>query len=120
MSRIHQLQHDPLEKVKDKFAGRGVVVLASNFDTIMQLKVILMRPRKLRPTIPLEVHYWANKMTEDNLKTSPAYTSPSPSATSPSLTTLSASKRTAPILASNSSLPRSSTQVPRALAARLG
>ncbi|SPQ24042.1 9354645e-cbb1-45b5-9613-531a34494b22 [Thermothielavioides terrestris] len=54
----------PWEEVKDKFSGRGVVVLAGNDQTVMQLKVILRRLANLRSTIPVEVHYWDDEMDE--------------------------------------------------------
>ncbi|KAK4041132.1 mannosyltransferase putative-domain-containing protein [Parachaetomium inaequale] len=46
----------------------GVVVLAGNHDTVMRLKVFLRRLVQLRSKIPVEIHYWDDEMTEDNLK----------------------------------------------------
>ncbi|KAK4139153.1 glycosyltransferase family 71 protein [Dichotomopilus funicola] len=64
----HFVTHDmiPWETVKDKFSGRGIVVLAGNHDTTMRLKVVLRRLTKLKATIPIEVHYWADEMSPAN------------------------------------------------------
>lgn len=56
------------EKVKDKFDGRGLVVVAGNHDTVMRLKVVLRRLVKLKSKIPMEIHYWDNEMNEVTLK----------------------------------------------------
>ncbi|KAK3294259.1 mannosyltransferase putative-domain-containing protein [Chaetomium fimeti] len=54
----------PWEKVKDKFEGRGVVILAGNRDTAMHLKVVLRRLTMLRSKIPMEIHYWGDEMNK--------------------------------------------------------
>jgi len=59
----------PWRKVKDRFKGRGLVILAGNNDTIMRLKVILRRLVRLRSQIPVEVHYFSDEeMTEEKRK----------------------------------------------------
>jgi alpha 1,2-mannosyltransferase len=58
----------PWEKVKNRFEGRGLVVLAGNHDTKMRLKVSLRRLKKIGSTIPVEVHYWDDEMNEENLE----------------------------------------------------
>jgi alpha 1,2-mannosyltransferase len=58
----------PYGIVKDKFEGRGIVILAGNQDTLMRLKVILRQLVKLQSTIAIEVHYWDDEMTEASQK----------------------------------------------------
>lgn len=58
----------PWADVKDKFAGRGIVVVAGNHDTVMRLKVVLRRLLWLRSKMPVEVHYWDDEMSLDVLR----------------------------------------------------
>lgn len=58
----------PYELVKDKFVGRGVVILAGNQDTLTRLKVILRQLVNLQSVIPVEVHYWDDEMNELSMK----------------------------------------------------
>ncbi|OIW34309.1 hypothetical protein CONLIGDRAFT_626342 [Coniochaeta ligniaria NRRL 30616] len=55
----------PWEMVKDKFEGKGIVILAGNHDTTMRLKVVLRRLKVLQSKMPVEIHYWDDEMTED-------------------------------------------------------
>ncbi|KAL0933745.1 family 71 glycosyltransferase [Colletotrichum truncatum] len=52
----------PYTSVKDRFFGRGLVIVAGNADTIMRVKVILRQLKKLGSSIPIEIHYWDNEM----------------------------------------------------------
>lgn len=58
----------PYDLVKDKFEGRGLVILAGNQDTLMRVKVILRQLVKLQSSIAVEVHYWDTEMNEANQK----------------------------------------------------
>lgn len=55
----------PWDMVKDKFEGKGIVILAGNHDTTMRFKVVLRQLKKLQCKLPIEVHYWDDEMTED-------------------------------------------------------
>ncbi|WQF86714.1 Putative alpha-mannosyltransferase, nucleotide-diphospho-sugar transferase [Colletotrichum destructivum] len=57
-----QGQMIPYASVKDRFSGRGLVIVAGNADTVMRVKVILRQLKKLGSTIPVEIHYWDNEM----------------------------------------------------------
>ncbi|KAJ0280647.1 hypothetical protein COL940_006144 [Colletotrichum noveboracense] len=52
----------PYTTVKDRFLGRGLVIVAGNADTIMRVKVILRQLNRLGSTIPIEIHYWDTEM----------------------------------------------------------
>lgn len=52
----------PYARVKDRFSGRGLVIVAGNADTVMHVKVILRQLKKLGSTMPIEIHYWDNEM----------------------------------------------------------
>ncbi|KAK4118425.1 glycosyltransferase family 71 protein [Parathielavia appendiculata] len=58
----------PWDKVKNKFAGKGIVVVAGTSDTVMRLKVVLRRLAKLQSKLPVEVHYWDDETDENTLK----------------------------------------------------
>ena len=58
----------PWENVKRRFQGRGIVVTAGNHDTVMRLKVVLRRLKKLGSRLPVEIHYWDDEMTEATMK----------------------------------------------------
>jgi alpha 1,2-mannosyltransferase len=47
----------PWDKVKHKFAGKGIVIVAGNYNKVMRLKVVLRRLAKLRSKLPVEIHY---------------------------------------------------------------
>ncbi|KAB5522069.1 glycosyltransferase family 71 protein [Coniochaeta sp. 2T2.1] len=66
----------PWEMVKDKFEGRGLVILAGNQDTTMRLKVILRRLKVLGSKIAIELHYWDDEMSDDTMKELAAMYSP--------------------------------------------
>lgn len=56
----------PWDNVKDRFSGRGIVVLAGNADTLTRLKVTLRALLKIGSSIPVEVHYWDDELSEES------------------------------------------------------
>jgi alpha 1,2-mannosyltransferase len=58
----------PWDMVKDKFEGRGIVILAGNHDTLSRLKVVLRQLVKLQSEMPIEIHYWDDEMSEDSMR----------------------------------------------------
>jgi alpha 1,2-mannosyltransferase len=63
-----QGQMIPWDRVKHRFAGKGIVIVAGNYNTVMRLKVVLRRLAKLRSKLPVEIHYWDDEMSEATLK----------------------------------------------------
>ncbi|KAK1573529.1 family 71 glycosyltransferase [Colletotrichum navitas] len=57
-----QGQMIPYANVKDRFWGRGLVIVAGNADTVMRVKVILRQLKRLGSTIAVEIHYWDTEM----------------------------------------------------------
>ncbi|KAK2607166.1 hypothetical protein N8I77_005868 [Diaporthe amygdali] len=58
----------PYSEVQKKFAGRGLVVVAGNQDTLKRVEVILRSLVRLRSSIALELHYWDDEMSEQDRK----------------------------------------------------
>ncbi|KAF2231439.1 glycosyltransferase family 71 protein, partial [Viridothelium virens] len=58
----------PYEKYKDRFEGRGIVIVAGNQKSLKRVRVILRALTKLRCQLPIEVHYWGDEMTEESQK----------------------------------------------------
>ena len=56
----------PFEEYKDRFEGRGIVIVAGNERSMKRVRVILRALAKLRCRMPIELHYWDNEMTEDS------------------------------------------------------
>lgn len=54
----------PYATVKDKFSGRGLVIVAGNQDTLMRVRVILRALIKLGSKIPVEINYWDDEMDD--------------------------------------------------------
>ncbi|KAK1961859.1 hypothetical protein LY78DRAFT_740656 [Colletotrichum sublineola] len=52
----------PYANVKDRFSGRGLVIVAGNADTLMRVKVILRQLKRLGSIIAVEIHYWDTEM----------------------------------------------------------
>lgn len=55
-------------KVKSKFSGRGLVVVAGNQDTLKGLEVILRSLIRLRSSLAVELHYWDDEVSEKDKK----------------------------------------------------
>lgn len=58
----------PYSKVKSKFSGRGLVVVAGNQDTLKRTQVMLRSLIRLRSKIAVELHYWDDEMSEADKK----------------------------------------------------
>lgn len=56
----------PWDDVKDRFAGRGIVIVGGNHNTLERMKVSIRALLKLGSTIPIEVHYWKNEINQAN------------------------------------------------------
>lgn len=54
----------PFADVKDKFNGRGIVIVAGNQDTLMRVKVILRALLKMGSSISVEINYWGDEMDD--------------------------------------------------------
>ncbi|KKY14909.1 putative glycosyltransferase family 71 protein [Phaeomoniella chlamydospora] len=50
---------------QDRFAGRGIVIVAGNQKSMNRVRVILRALTKLGSTLPIEIHYWDDEMTEE-------------------------------------------------------
>lgn len=57
----------PYAQAKNKFSGRGVVIVAGNQDTLMRVRVILRALLKMGSNIAVEIHYWDDEM-HDGMK----------------------------------------------------
>lgn len=53
----------PYEPHKDKFSGRGIVIVAGNERSLKRVKAILRALKKLGSEIAIELHYWDDEMT---------------------------------------------------------
>lgn len=58
----------PYSRVKKRFSGRGVVVVAGNQDTLNGVEVILRSLIRLRSSIAVELHYWGDEVSEKDQK----------------------------------------------------
>lgn len=55
----------PYAPHKDKFQGRGIVIVAGNQESMKRVRVILRALTKLKSKLAIEIHYWDDEMTED-------------------------------------------------------
>lgn len=55
----------PYSKVKRLFSGRGLVVVAGNQDTLKAVEVTLRSLVRLESSIPVELHYWDDEISDD-------------------------------------------------------
>jgi alpha 1,2-mannosyltransferase len=55
----------PYAPHKDRFHGRGIVIVAGNKESMGRVKVILRALKKLGSKMAIEIHYWDNELTED-------------------------------------------------------
>lgn len=54
----------PYSKVRGRLSGRGLVIVAGNGNTLMRVSVVLRSLVRLKSTITVEIHYWADEMGE--------------------------------------------------------
>ena len=55
----------PYESYKDRFHGRGIVIVAGNGRTMKRVKVVLRALRKYGSQLPVEIHYWDKELPEE-------------------------------------------------------
>lgn len=57
----------PWNEYKHRFVGRGIVMVAGSHQkfSIERVRVILRQLRHLSSTIPIEIHYWGDEMSDD-------------------------------------------------------
>jgi len=58
----------PYASYRDRFSGRGIVIVAGNQKSIKRVRVILRALKKLGSQLPIEIHYWDNEMNEEQQK----------------------------------------------------
>ncbi len=50
----------PWDPVKDRFQGRGIIVIAGNEESIPRLEVLLRSLKQRDCTLPVEIHYFGS------------------------------------------------------------
>lgn len=55
----------PWELYKDRFLGRGIIIIAENGKSINGVKVIIRALKRLGSTMPIEVHHFAAAVSEE-------------------------------------------------------
>lgn len=58
----------PYSRVKRRFSGRGLVIVAGNQETLKGVEVILRSLIRLRSSIAVELHYWDDEVSEKDKK----------------------------------------------------
>ncbi|MCJ1448280.1 MAG: hypothetical protein MMC23_008795 [Stictis urceolatum] len=58
----------PYEQNKDKFQGKGIIIVGGNQKSMKRVKVILNQLKRLNSKLPIEIHYWAEEMNEESQK----------------------------------------------------
>ena len=56
----------PYEDYKDRFDGRGIVIVAGNQKSMQRVKVVLRALDKIGSRLPVEIQYWGDEMTDDS------------------------------------------------------
>ncbi|KUJ08179.1 family 71 glycosyltransferase [Mollisia scopiformis] len=51
----------PYESYKDRFNGRGIVIVAGNGKSLKRVRVILRQLKSLGSRLPIELHYWGDE-----------------------------------------------------------
>lgn len=59
----------PYEKYKDRFEGRGIVIVAGNEKSLKRVKVILEQLKRLGSQLPIELNFWGDELTPEAQKT---------------------------------------------------
>ncbi|KAL1870378.1 hypothetical protein Plec18167_007512 [Paecilomyces lecythidis] len=75
----------PYQEYKDRFKGRGIVIVAGNQESMKRVRVILRALMKLGSTLPIEIHYWGEELDSESKKNISAMWS-SPSSSEPDTT----------------------------------
>ena len=58
----------PYESYKDRFEGRGIVIVAGNGRSLKRVKVILRQLKNLGSKLPIEMHFWGDEFSLDAQK----------------------------------------------------
>lgn len=58
----------PYSRVQSKFKGKGMVVVAGNYDSMMRVRVMFRQLTRLKSTIMVEIHYWGDEIDEATMK----------------------------------------------------
>lgn len=58
----------PYEQFRDRFEGRGIVIVAGDQKSQKRVRVILRALSKLGSRLPVELHYWDDEMTDEAKK----------------------------------------------------
>ncbi|CZR57879.1 uncharacterized protein PAC_07768 [Phialocephala subalpina] len=53
----------PYESYKNRFEGRGIVIVAGNGKSLKRVRVILRQLKKLGSQLPIEMHFWGDEFT---------------------------------------------------------
>lgn len=56
----------PYARYKDRFHGRGIVIVAGNQKSMKRVKVVLRALKKLGSQMPVEIHYWNDELTDES------------------------------------------------------
>jgi alpha 1,2-mannosyltransferase len=56
----------PYDHYKDRFAGRGIIILAGNKGTLKRVRVLLRALAQLKSELPVEIHYYKEEMTDES------------------------------------------------------
>ena len=58
----------PYSQYKDRFEGRGIVIVAGNGRSLERVRVILRQLKKLGSRMAIEINYWDEEMTDKDKK----------------------------------------------------
>ena len=58
----------PYAPYKDRFQGRGIIIVAGNQKSMKRVRVILRQLKRLGSKMPIEIHYWDDEMNEAQQK----------------------------------------------------
>jgi alpha 1,2-mannosyltransferase len=58
----------PYEQFKNRFEGRGIVIVAGNQQSLQRVRVILRALGKLGSRMPVELHYWDDELADEAKK----------------------------------------------------
>jgi alpha 1,2-mannosyltransferase len=58
----------PYASYKDRFQGRGIVIVAGNQESMKRVRVILRALKRLKSKMAIEIHYWDNELSDEDRK----------------------------------------------------
>lgn len=56
----------PFEEYKERFDGRGIIIVAGNEKSLKRVRVILRQLMKLKSELPIEIHFWGQELNESS------------------------------------------------------